>query len=158
MRRSRFALLGLCLALLAATFAVRAGLETPPSREAADKAFELKNYRDAAAIYAALLEAGATDEALHHANQRLIVCHLRLQVFDDAIGAAEGYIDRTKGTPHEARAERLLGNLYLTIPHWGTRSGGKFRRGQWGQGIRLRLIGRRDHRTCLSWAALGRHR
>ncbi|HET6427606.1 MAG TPA: hypothetical protein VFJ30_04305, partial [Phycisphaerae bacterium] len=104
----------------------------------ADKLFEDKNYKEAAEAYAAVVSAEPKHAKWHHASNRIIICRLRLSLFDPALEAAEEYIQRCKGTPYEARAERLAGNLYMLVPHWGTRAGGVFHRAQWMQGIRLR--------------------
>jgi len=104
----------------------------------ADKLFEEKHYKEAADAYEKALAAGPTPKQLEHGFDRLIACRLRLSLFDEALEAAETYVTRTAHTPQEARAERLAGNLYLNIPHWGTRAGGKFHRAQWIQGIQVR--------------------
>jgi uncharacterized protein YfaS (alpha-2-macroglobulin family) len=106
--------------------------------KAGDEQFEKKNYRDAAGRYEALLAAEPKHEKWIHASERLIICKLRLRLFDDALAEAEKYIKRAEKTPYEARAERLTGNLYMLLPHWGTRAGGVFYRGEYKQGIRLR--------------------
>ncbi len=106
--------------------------------EKADEEFEKKNYRDAANLYEELLKLKPEHERWIHASERIIMCNLRLQLYEDALKAAERYIERCKATPQEARAERLTGNLYMLLPHWGTRSGGTFYRGEWKQGIQLR--------------------
>jgi alpha-2-macroglobulin len=113
--------------------------ETPEELLAtADRLFEEKNYQEAADAYEALLDGGATGTTLHHASRRLIASRIRLSLFGDALEAAKAWVERTRGTPYEARAERFLGNLYLTVPHWGTRAGGEFHRNQWMQGIAVR--------------------
>jgi len=94
----------------------------------ADKLFDQKNYKEAADAYQALLAAAPKHKKWHHANKRIIICRLRLSLFDPALEAAEEYIGRCKGTPYEARAQRLAGNLYMLVPHWGTRAGGTFHR------------------------------
>jgi hypothetical protein len=114
--------------------------------KAADKLFDDKNYKEAHGKYeklaAELAKADPKGAVLvkewRHASRRAVICKLRLQLFDDAIAAAGKFLQRTKGTPYEARAERQLGNLYMLVPHWGTRAGGKFHRAQWKQGIRVR--------------------
>jgi len=111
----------------------REGGELPAAR--GDALFELKHYAEAADAYAEAVKGGK--EGWRRAAQRLILCKLRLGLYDDAIAAAEDYIARTAGTPYEARAERLCGHLYMLLPHWGTRSGGKFHRADSRQGIRL---------------------
>jgi len=133
-------LLSLLLAALAAFF-VLAALEAHPSNgadlfEKAKSLFDEKNYKEAAALYKKILGAQSHPE-WRKANEKLLTCQLRLQLFDDAISTAEAYIDLCTGTAWEASAERAAGNLFLVIPHWGTRAGGTFHRGQWKQGIRL---------------------
>ncbi|MHC4933306.1 MAG: tetratricopeptide repeat protein, partial [Planctomycetota bacterium] len=121
----------------------------------ADAQFEKKNYKDAAQSYEAFIGKEPAHAKAHDAYRRLMVCNLRLQQFDAALEAAERYVAFTKGSHLEARAQRLLGNLYLTIPHWGTRAGGKFHRAQWKQGVRLRS---ERHDKSRAFAALERAR
>jgi len=115
--------------------ALTAGPAATPSVGQADKLFDQKQYKEAAEAYEALVEAGG--DKWRHAAERRIMCLLRLNLFDDAVNTAQDYVTRCKGTPYEARAERLTGNLYAQLPHWGTRSGGQFYRGQRRQGIYL---------------------
>jgi uncharacterized protein YfaS (alpha-2-macroglobulin family)/outer membrane protein assembly factor BamD (BamD/ComL family) len=121
----------------------------------ADEQFEKKNYKDAAQSYERFIGKEPGHAKAHDAHRRLMVCNLRLQLFDPAIETAERYVAFTKGSHLEARAQRLLGNLYLTIPHWGTRAGGKFHRAQWKQGVRLRS---ERHDKSRAFAALERAR
>ena len=88
----------------------------------ADKLFKAKNYKDAAVKYEAFVEAVPKHDMMHRASRRVIACQLRLQLFNEALDAADNYIERTKDTYHEARAQRLAGNLAMNIPHWGTRA------------------------------------
>lgn len=106
----------------------------------ADELFEQKNYAEAAKAYEALLASTEDAPRMRHASRRVILCELRLQRFDPALEAAETYLTRVAGTPFEARAERLAGNLWMKVPHWGTRAGGTFHRAQWLQGIPVRSI------------------
>ncbi len=101
----------------------------------ADDLFERKHYAESADIYARILEAEQGD--WHRAAERLVMCKLRLALYEEALEAAEDYIARTAGAPQQARAERLTGHLYMLLPHWGTRSGGEFHRGEHRQGIYL---------------------
>ena len=110
--------------------------ETDPVGRA-DALFEQKNYAEAAVAYGALLEGALEDPAMRHASLRRVTCELRLARYADALEAAESYVGRVRGTPHEARAERFLGNLYVNLPHWGVRAGGVFYRGEWREGIHL---------------------
>jgi len=110
----------------------------PPSLVEADTQFERKNYQQAADAYvAALDEAKLTAEQAEHAAQRAIASYGRLNLFDPALTIADRYAERVAGSWRAARAHRLAGNLWMNVPHWGTRSGGEFHRGQWKQGIQL---------------------
>ena len=105
--------------------------------ERADSLFEEKNYRDAAELYEKAMEELPFGEEWRHAVMQIVICRLRLKLYDDALTAAERYIRESEGTPWEARAERFTGNLYMTLPHYGTRSGGEFERGVYRQGIQV---------------------
>ena len=144
--RVRTAAVAACLLALASFAALRAAQE-PPTMKRADALFEQKNYREAADRYQALVEAKA--EGWRRAAEQLIACNLELRLYDDALKAAEDYIVRTAGTPYEARTERLTGNLYMLLPHYGTRAGGKFYRGEYRQGVYLQSW-RYDRRQALA--------
>jgi len=103
----------------------------------ADGLFDEKNYKDALAIYEKLLTTGKHPSGWRHASKRTITCALRLELFEKALASAEAFVIRAQDTPHEPYSRRLAGNLYLTVPHWGTRAGGVFFRGQYLQGIQL---------------------
>ena len=132
-----------CLFLVGILVSLGCGMFLTGAKEAnptdllkqADEQFEKKNYKDAENLYREIVKTGARDEAWHQASRRIIMCNLRLQLFDKALSAAEDYVKQCAGTPHEARAERQLGNLFMLVPHWGTRQGGKFLRSQHTQGI-----------------------
>jgi len=129
----------LTITIVALAFAVLAEPEDGNSMLAkADELFDKKNYKEASELYEKLTGITPRHDKWHHASNRVVICRLRLQLFDLAIEAVEKYVELCKDTPHEARAERLAGNLYMLIPHWGTRAGGKFHRAQYKQGIRLR--------------------
>ncbi|HUT00860.1 MAG TPA: MG2 domain-containing protein, partial [Phycisphaerae bacterium] len=150
MRWTAMALAAVTAGVFVARAAEEAKIDTPQAlRKAvkpADKLFDDKNYKEAATQYermaAGLAQADPKGAPFvkewRHASRRTMICKLRLQLFDDALAAAERFLKRCKGTPHEARAERQAGNLYMLIPHWGTRAGGKFHRAQWKQGIQVR--------------------
>jgi uncharacterized protein YfaS (alpha-2-macroglobulin family) len=136
MSGKRAALAAACVGLLVVPMLLSAAEPTPAEwLTKADQAFEAKNYRDAAEAYAAFLKAAPKHEKWRHASERIITARLRLQLFDEALAAAEAYIARSKDTPYEARAERLTGNLYMLLPHWGTRAGGVFHRAKYQQGL-----------------------
>jgi uncharacterized protein YfaS (alpha-2-macroglobulin family) len=136
LRNARCARTAVCLALAAGCVAaLLAAQPTATTVEQADKLFEQKHYKEAADAYGTLVEAQG--EKWRHAAERRIMSQLRLNLFDDAVASALDYVKRCEGTPYEARAERLTGNLYMSLPHWGTRSGGTFYRAERRQGIRL---------------------
>ncbi|MBN1900598.1 hypothetical protein JW926_04645 [Candidatus Sumerlaeota bacterium] len=136
----RLFLCGAFAAMILASFVIVLAQEPDSAelRAKADDLFEKKNYKDASETYQKMLSSPCHDENWRHANSRVILCHLRLSLYDNALEAAENYAKMCAGTPYEARSERLCGNLYVNIPHWGTRSGGKFHRARHLQGIRLR--------------------
>jgi uncharacterized protein YfaS (alpha-2-macroglobulin family) len=128
--------------LLVLTLVCAAGLaiagpvpSAPACMACADKRFDLKEYADAARMYEAIVEKQG--EGWHRAAERLMVCKLRLGLYDEALEAAETHVAQTGDTPYEARAERLTGHLYMLLPHWGVRAGGEFHRAGGQQGIHL---------------------
>jgi uncharacterized protein YfaS (alpha-2-macroglobulin family)/tetratricopeptide (TPR) repeat protein len=127
-----------------------AGQPVPASLDKADKLYEDKNYAEAAAMYEQLIEAHP-----QQATQKLMICHLRLQDFDAAIQTTLKTIDRLKGKPEEAIARQQLGNLYMLVPHWGTRAGGVFHRAKSMQGIRLQSH-RHDKKLAIEQLTLAR--
>ena len=122
-------------AVIIASIAVLGAPSQPPTMPEAQKLFDQKNYKEAAAAYQAILKAQGPE--WRDAAEKLILCDLRLELYDDATTAAEDYVKRTADTPYEARAERLTGNLYMLLPHYGVRAGGVFHRAQSGQGTYL---------------------
>ena len=98
----------------------------------AQKLYEDKHYAEAAAMFEQLIEQHPAI-----APQTLMLCYMRLQDYDKTVQAAQNSIKRLAGKPQEAMARQQLGNLYMVLPHWGTRSGGVFHRAKHQQGIRL---------------------
>jgi len=110
------AAMGVAAAMMA--ILVRAAEPDPEALlKKADQAFDQKNYKDGGEAYEGLLKAAPRHEKWRHASERIIQCKLRLQLFNDALDAADAYAKRSGGTPYEARTERLAGNLYMLIPH-----------------------------------------
>jgi hypothetical protein len=103
----------------------------------ADEMFKAKNYKDAAGFYQTYIKEAQRSITWHEAWKSMIICQLRLELFDEALESAERYVRECAGTPYEARALRFAGNLYMLLPHWGTRSGGRFIRGRYEQGIHV---------------------
>jgi len=144
------ALLGAGLLSVALLTALQAAPDSPVALgQRADKLFEDKNYKEAAAAYEAAIQATPKTDLAQHAVQRLITSKLRLGLFDDALDAAQAHVARCAGTLWEARAERFAGNLYTAVPHWGTRAGGKFYRAENRQGIGMRSE-RHDKRIAIA--------
>jgi len=103
----------------------------------ADEMFKAKNYKDAAGFYQTYIKEAQRSTTWHEAWKSMIICQLRLGLFDEALESAERYVRECAGRPYEARALRFAGNLYMLLPHWGTRSGGRFIRGRYEQGIHV---------------------
>jgi alpha-2-macroglobulin len=125
--------------------------DIPPAKEIekADGLFEEKNYAEAASLYGRVSAGDSHHEKWAYACEQILICKLRLQLYDDAVAEAEKYVANCPDAVQEAKAARIAGNLYLNIPHWGTRAGGKFHRGQWSQGIRLSST-RHDRNNALA--------
>jgi len=134
-RKCRSGLVVAMLFVLATVTVLTAAPPEKPTVAKADKLWELKHYKEAADAYAGVVKARAPK--WHYAAERRIMSLLRLNLFDDALKAAETNIADCHGTYFEARAERLTANLYMSLPHWGTRHGGEFYRGEHRQGTRL---------------------
>ena len=124
----------------------------PPSRpdlEEAARLFAEQRFAEAAQAYGRALAPGLAREAAWQASNQVMLCELRLGRFDAALAAARATIGRFLDTIDEARAWRVLGNLYLALPHHGTEKGGRFVRGVHEQGI-YRLSYRADRRHAVA--------
>ncbi|MAX25326.1 MAG: hypothetical protein CMJ19_12570 [Phycisphaeraceae bacterium] len=122
----------------------------PATLQKATKLFEDKHYAEAAVMYQQLIESHPQT-----APEQLLVCYLRLRDFDKAVQTSQDSIQRLAGKPEEAMARQALGNLYMILPHWGTRSGGEFKRAKHEQGIRLQSH-RHDKKLALEQLAKAR--
>lgn len=122
----------------------------PASLDQAQKLFDDKNYADAAVMYEQLVK-----EHPDTATKQLLLCYMRLQDFDKVIATAQANVDRLVGKPEEAIARQELGNLYMLVPHWGTRQGGKFIRAKHEQGIHLQTH-RHDKKLAIEQLTLAR--
>jgi hypothetical protein len=65
-----------------------------------------------------------------------------------AVSRAQEFVAKTKGKFEEAVGERFLAGLYLTVPHYGTKRGTTFLRGQWTQGVQVYSY-RKDAREAI---------
>ncbi len=98
MNRRKTRLYAVLFAGVAALLVAVTVMAEPPDADSlikkADKSFEEKNYKDAAKLYETVAAAKPKHEKWHHASKRIIICRLRLQLFDSAIEAALSYIQR----------------------------------------------------------------
>ena len=143
------ALIGLA-GWMAGSAVTPAGSAEPDARKKADKLFEDKNYRDAAAAYEEFLKGNPSDDDAWHSSSQIILCHLRMQAFDKAEAAGEEAVKRLAGKIGEARAHRLIGNLYLALPHYGSEQAGKFHRAKWDGNGRYVQTNIRDRDRAVS--------
>ena len=81
------------VAVLVASLAVLAAPGQPPTMQEAQKLFDQKNYKEAAQAFQTVMEAQGPE--WRDAAEKVILCDLRLQLYDDATRAAEDYVKRT---------------------------------------------------------------
>ncbi|MFN7971802.1 MAG: MG2 domain-containing protein [Acidobacteriota bacterium] len=124
------------------------GADKSADLDRGDELFKKQNWKDAEAAYRKALGAGLKRDLAWKASNQILLCALRLSEYDRAEEAARETVGRFLGTIDEARAYRILGNLYLTLPHQGTEKGGKFLRGVYDQGI-YRFSYRKDRRLAV---------
>jgi len=150
LRRRGFVVCGLGAAVLAIGWASRPPGAGEDQLAAADKLFGDRHWAEARTKYEELLTK--TDDwcgtEARRAVQGSVECSLYLQLWDDALERAADYVERTGGTFYEAVGERLLGSLYLRVPHHGTRRGDQYLRGQWTQGVQVSSW-RKDQRAAV---------
>jgi uncharacterized protein YfaS (alpha-2-macroglobulin family)/tetratricopeptide (TPR) repeat protein len=104
---------------------------------AADKLFKDKNFAEAREAYDKLRaeEKDWTSPATRRAVDGAVACFTELKLWDEAMARADELISHTGGTFEGARAERFRAGLFVNFPHHGVKRGGKFLRGQSGQGV-----------------------
>jgi uncharacterized protein YfaS (alpha-2-macroglobulin family) len=113
-----------------------------PVSEALDKAqkqFKDQNWAEARDSFDHARELAGN---WHSPEARLAVegavaCAMKLQLWDDAQARAQVFVDQNKGRFEEAVGERFAGGIDLCVPHYGTKQGGNFLRGQYGQGVQV---------------------
>ena len=130
----------LCTPMAAAERSASIDTNSPVAQalQKAGKLFEQQHWAEARAAYdeARGLEEEWSAPAVRLAVEGAVACSLKLQTWDDALSRAAEFVTRAKGTFAEAVGERFLGGLYLSVPHYGTKRGTTFLRGQWAQGVR----------------------
>src|SRR5271167_1908764 len=133
-----------CLGLIfwAATLLyVAAAPDTPVSEslKKADKAFKAQNWSDARAEYdhARELTGNWYSPEARLAVENAVACSMKLSQWDDALARGQAFVDNNKGRFEEAVGERFLAGIYLSVPHEGTKQGGTYHRGEYGQGVQV---------------------
>ena len=133
----RLIFIAFALGLLHAT----ADTKTPLSEtlEQAQKQFKAQNWAEARTSYDRARDLAGNWHApeARLAVEGAVACSMRLQLWDDALSRAQTFVDNNKGRFEEAVGERFLGGLYLCVPHEGTKQGGAYHRGQYGQGVQV---------------------
>ena len=107
----------------------------PPDLVAADQLFSKQNFKEAREAYRKYSLGQHPLSDLFYARKKQLLALLRMHQFDDALQVAILTTEAFPGTVWEPRAHRILGNLYLKVPHEGTVQGGKLRRATWGDGL-----------------------
>ena len=142
----------LCTPMAAAERSASIDTNSPVAQalQKAGKLFEQQHWAEARAAYdeARGLEEEWSAPAVRLAVEGAVACSLKLQTWDDALSRAAEFVTRAKGTFAEAVGERFLGGLYLSVPHYGTKRGTTFLRGQWAQGVQV-YSWRRDAKDAL---------
>lgn len=145
-------LLGLLIPLgsLAAIDSSETNTPVAKALEKADKLFKEQNWAEARAAYdeARKLEPDWPNHTVRQAVEGAVACSVKLSQWDDALSRAQEFVTRTKGHLEEPIGERFLGGLYLTVPHYGTKRGTTFLRGQWTQGVQVYSY-RKDNQEAL---------
>jgi uncharacterized protein YfaS (alpha-2-macroglobulin family) len=77
-----------------------------------------------------------------------VACSLKLKLWDDTLARAQEFIAKTKDSFAEAVGERFLAGLYMTVPHYGTKRGSSYLRGEHTQGVYVSSW-RKDRREAI---------
>jgi uncharacterized protein YfaS (alpha-2-macroglobulin family) len=102
--------------------------------ETAESANKQQHFKEAKEAYQALALFHPDDARAARSVEQGAFAAMRLSEFDEAVNWAEDAVELFRGTVVEARLLRELGNLYLAVPHSGTKKGGELHRGRWDQG------------------------
>ena len=127
-------------ASLATTAAPDHGQDVPKGLsglEKADALFNDQHWAEARAAYDSVREQASdwNSPVVRRAVEGSVACSLKLQLWDDGLALAERFVAETRDSFEEAVGQRFLANLYVTIPHEGTKRGGTYLRGQYTQGV-----------------------
>jgi hypothetical protein len=77
-----------------------------------------------------------------------VASSMKLSLWDDALTRAQAFVDQNNGRFEEAVGRRFLGGIYLSVPHEGTKQGGVYHRGQYGQGVQVSSF-KKDRKTAI---------
>jgi alpha-2-macroglobulin len=137
---SRITRVALVLLVAAGIYAI-AEPNTPVSESLAkaQKAFKAQNWADARTEFdhARDLAGDWHSPEARLAIEGAVACSMRLNQWDDALTRSQAFVDQNKGRFEEAVGERFLAGIYLSVPHQGTKQGGTYHRGEWGQGVQV---------------------
>lgn len=135
------------------------GTASEAALKKADALFKEKNWTEARDAYDRVRDAEKDwhSEAMKEAVEGAVACSCKLQLWDDAVSRAEAFIAHTAGSLEEAVGQRFLAGLFLAMPHDGIKQGGKFLRGQHGQGVYVSSW-RKDRKEAIRRYELARER
>jgi alpha-2-macroglobulin len=113
----------------------RRALSAAAAWESAESARKQQHFKEAMEAYQVLALHHPADPRAREAAEQAAFSAMRLNSYSEALQWVEDARELFHGTLDEARLLRVLGNLYIAIPHWGTRRGGELIRGRYDQGI-----------------------
>ncbi len=131
--------------------ALRANIpeQTPAAfLESAESAAGQQHHKEARDAFRGLFLHHPHHESAPSALERATRASFQLGEHEDGLTFYEDGLELVRGTLAEARLLRVLGALYLEVPHWGTEKAGEFHRGRYEQGT-YRYTYRRDRRTAV---------
>lgn len=126
------------------------GTSVSQALEQAQAQFKKQNWADARTSFDQARELAAdwhSPEA-RLAVEGVVACSMKLNLWDEAISRSQAFVDQNKGRFEEATGERFLAGIYLSVPHQGTKQGGTYLRGQYGQGVQVSSF-KKDRKTAI---------
>ena len=93
-----------------------------------------QNTKDAADHFTAFVVHHFDDARVVDALAHAMRGRFALIEYDEGFNLAHDVLRRVDDVRLQARIHRMVGNTYLSVPHWGMTRGGEFLRGQKGQG------------------------
>jgi uncharacterized protein YfaS (alpha-2-macroglobulin family) len=102
-----------------------------------------QNWKDAAEAYTALVVHYPEEKRAAKATIGAMTARFANGQYTEGLLIAEAGVDLVQDSLRRARLQRVVGNAYLALPHWGTEAGGELLRGQWAQGKQTHTF-RRD--------------